>query len=668
MYTRYSRGSEFKVDFADLDELNAVVTVTANNKTTTLEASQYELLFSAQTDLDYDTNKQLWEGATLTEASGWYTWEQCVQRNNWHEMRSVRLVIKDENASGLLPANAVVEFSFNAKVCGDGGIPVSSQVAWNSFGYLYRMEGDNRLLRAATQIVGVKMPSAPTITKELVDYTGSAYEAEADETFTFLLYEGTSQGLDASEEVQTLLEELGERDIPATLITLTVPKGASKSETLTLENLHPYEKGSDGAWAASETDWKWTTGTKYTILELTGQNSSEYNFLSLNGSRKNLWTFTYLAASQQSILAINQRISWTLSVTKRSAEDGSPLAGATFALYTNDETQAITTEETYEGIAVRIEAPSKTDADSENTGGTETVDEGQGGSDAAGDETETQTENRTWYLMAVDTTDQNGRVRWNGLTASEEYLMEVVAPEGYLLAEGRVIEATWSSLNAVTVFDQIDPEYHYLTVNKVWEDSGYESERPESVTVTLRKNGVAVDQQQLSEANEWTYTWTGLTPTAQWTVTEDDVPSGYSAATTVDGRTVTITNTRKDALTLPTVLLVGIPWLIEKLSQLLMDPTPLGDLSLTDPVSTPDEAPEKAEETGPVYQLPQTGLNRLPVWILLGAGVALLAVGLYLNRKDRKGKQNPGREDKTDRKDPKPQDKDKQNEDPQDKP
>jgi hypothetical protein len=157
--------------------------------------------------------------------------------------------------------------------------------------------------------------------------------------------------------------------------------------------------------------------------------------------------------------------------------------------------------------------------------------------------------------------------------------------------------------------------------------------------MTLRKNGEPYASMQLSEANDWTWTWYNLTPTAEWTVTEDNVPSGYSSSTTLGDRTVTITNTRDDSLFVPTVLLVGIPWLLEKLSQLLMDPTPLGDLSLSDPVNTPDEVPEVVEEeTGPVYKLPQTGLNRLPVWILLGAGAALIVAGIYLNSKGRKGK------------------------------
>jgi hypothetical protein len=181
-------------------------------------------------------------------------------------------------------------------------------------------------------------------------------------------------------------------------------------------------------------------------------------------------------------------------------------------------------------------------------------------------------------------------------------------------------------------------------VNKVWEDEGYEDQRPESVTVTLRKNGEPYDSVQLDETNGWTYNWEGLTPTAEWTVTEDNVPSGYKSSTTVDGRTVTITNTKESSLIVPTVLLVGIPWLIEKLSQLLMDPTPLGDLSLSDPI--PDEVPDVVEEeTGPVYQLPQTGLNRLPVWILLGAGAALIVAGIYLNSKGRKGKHYADKKD-----------------------
>jgi hypothetical protein len=871
MYERYSRDSEFKVDFAE--NLNPEVTVTytetdasgnkvtvantlnstdysvtteKNGKTTTTEyhdkkltTDDYVLQFSAKTDLDYENNKDVWQGDTLTEKDGWYTAEECTKYGIWHEMRTVRLVIKDETCNqglvskvgandnngktitrGRLPDGATVEFFFNATVCNEDGeehnapettaqgtntqtdeqeeddkkaaniktdepeeettkssgygVPSASAVAWNSFGYLYEMgkqDENSGYLRAAPQVVGVRMPSAPTLTKELVDYGGATYEAEQDETFSFLIYNDKDRGLDASKTADELLDDLEALGLKATVVNVTVKKGDSSAE-VELSNLYIYEKnkakakeaadkkakeeaansigpaasaddtgGSGGDdqensgetdgdtaaesvttyWEASETDcWDWTDGQYYTVIELSTNASKEYSLLSLNGSKRDACSILYISSARSDVLAINQRISWSLSVTKRSSEDGSPLAGAMFGLYTRDKSLAITNAATYQGIAATIEVPVKSDDDADNasdsnansqteenggnTDPTTMVDEtspveNQNDGEETGStdttpktdedtktdtETNTETKTETWYLMAVDTTDESGHARWNGLVATEEYLVEVVPPEGYLLnTEITHIEANWGSVVPATVEDDIDPEYFHLRVNKVWEDEGHEDERPESVTVTLRKNGVAVDQQQLSEANGWTYNWLGLTPTAEWTVTEDDVPSGYSASTTVDGRTVTITNTRDGSLFLPTVLLVGIPWLIEKLSQLLMDPTPLGDLSLTDPVSTPDETPQEVEDPGPVYQLPQTGLNRLPVWIMLGAGVALIAVGLYLNSKGRKGKhyaekkdkkgQNPAQTpaEKPDEPDPTPQppeEAEKQEEDPQIKP
>jgi hypothetical protein len=710
----------------------------------------------------------------------------------------VRLVIKDdacnlgvdanpqEGNDGLMPSGATIEFFFNAKVCNEATTvdtkvekdpdapededknlsfdtetsekeeesaeskgyraPTASAVAWNSFGYLYQMgasDEHNGYLRAAPQVVGIRMPSAPTLTKELVDYSSSPYQTEEEkgDTFTFLVYHAADQGLDASKTSDELLAELDALDIRGTLVQVTV---GGKNETnkssasVELSNLYIYEKTKEtttiqtedpktgqptdttiAKWGPSNTSWSWTDGDKYTVMELDMANNTDYALQSLNGSRKDAATFTYFGGSQNEILAVNQRTSWSLSITKRSSEDGSLLAGAKFGLYTQDEALAIvpvvTGDETYEGIPVvrkvypKQEEEKKDEAENETDG--ETTTEGENGtvtgstsvaggtvvsddttpenqSDTSGetqtpDETETETGVVTWYLIGIDTTDENGHIRWNGLTATDEYLVELVPPEGYRVAEGVNITGKLGTVDQVEVEDDIDPEYFHLRVNKVWEDEGHEDERPESVTVTLRKNGVAVDQQQLSETNGWTYNWLGLTPTAEWTVTEDDVPSGYSASTTVDGRTVTITNTRDGSLFLPTVLLVGIPWLIEKLSQLLMDPTPLGDLSLTDPVSTPDETPQEVEDPGPVYQLPQTGLNRLPVWIMLGAGVALIAVGLYLNRKGRKGKhyaekkdkkgQNPAQTpaEKPDEPDPTPQppeEAEKQEEDPQIKP
>ncbi len=84
-----------------------------------------------------------------------------------------------------------------------------------------------------------------------------------------------------------------------------------------------------------------------------------------------------------------------------------------------------------------------------------------------------------------------------------------------------------------------------VTVVKVWEDKGYESNRPTSITVHLIRNDKQVDTVVLSEKNQWTHTWSGLIPTADWSV-EEDVPNGYICETKEWINVFTLTNYRKD--------------------------------------------------------------------------------------------------------------------------
>lgn len=84
-----------------------------------------------------------------------------------------------------------------------------------------------------------------------------------------------------------------------------------------------------------------------------------------------------------------------------------------------------------------------------------------------------------------------------------------------------------------------------ITVVKVWKDEGYESERPTSITARLLKNGKTVSTVILSEANQWTHTWSDLLPNAEWSV-EEDVPEGYVANVEEWDDVFTLTNYRKD--------------------------------------------------------------------------------------------------------------------------
>ena len=108
-----------------------------------------------------------------------------------------------------------------------------------------------------------------------------------------------------------------------------------------------------------------------------------------------------------------------------------------------------------------------------------------------------------------------------------------------------------------------------ITVHKVWSNDNGKA-RPSSVTVTLYNGDIAYDRVRLSARNNWTYTWKDPNAYGNWQVIETNIPKGYVPSYSVSGNIVTVTNTRS---------------------------------------------------------LIQTGQLNWPVWVLGGAGLALVALG-----------------------------------------
>ena len=117
-----------------------------------------------------------------------------------------------------------------------------------------------------------------------------------------------------------------------------------------------------------------------------------------------------------------------------------------------------------------------------------------------------------------------------------------------------------------------------ITVHKVWSDDNGKA-RPSSVTVTLYNGDIAYDRVRLSAHNNWTYTWKDPNAYGNWQVTETNIPKGYVPSYSVSGNIVTVTNTRS---------------------------------------------------------LIQTGQLNWPIWVLGGAGLALVALGGAMLAKKKK--------------------------------
>ena len=82
---------------------------------------------------------------------------------------------------------------------------------------------------------------------------------------------------------------------------------------------------------------------------------------------------------------------------------------------------------------------------------------------------------------------------------------------------------------------------------KLWDDKGYESSRPASVTVQLLRNGKVYDTVSLTADSDWMHEWDELPrydkdgKEISWTVKENAV-SGYTADIRQSGVNFTITN------------------------------------------------------------------------------------------------------------------------------
>ena len=120
----------------------------------------------------------------------------------------------------------------------------------------------------------------------------------------------------------------------------------------------------------------------------------------------------------------------------------------------------------------------------------------------------------------------------------------------YTVTENPVNEYTTTySEDTFTITNTHIPETTSVTVRKTWDDNNDQDRmRPDSVSVSLSDGVTAVNTQTLSNANNWTYTFTNLPKYSNgtlipYTVVENNVPEGYTAEVTGSIETgFTITN------------------------------------------------------------------------------------------------------------------------------
>lgn len=137
--------------------------------------------------------------------------------------------------------------------------------------------------------------------------------------------------------------------------------------------------------------------------------------------------------------------------------------------------------------------------------------------------------------------------------------------KGYLTTVNGIIGTQWKEdepiadtirVNFINTKDSL-PLSESLSVEKRWSD-GNDKHMRESVTVQLYRNGepysftmfgrvVDDGRVELSAANRWQHTWSGLDTGYKWTVAELNVPKGYVSTVNYYGGSAIITNTAVSA-------------------------------------------------------------------------------------------------------------------------
>lgn len=173
-----------------------------------------------------------------------------------------------------------------------------------------------------------------------------------------------------------------------------------------------------------------------------------------------------------------------------------------------------------------------------------------------------------------------------------------------------------------------DPPTTMLKVLKKWDDSN-DSNRPESINVTLMRNGREIETVTLSSKNNWRFTWDDLNAYAHWSVIENfsNDNENYEVSIEKSGITVILTNHKApdEPERPPVVPPDNKPGEKPNLPQ-----NPPQDTTEIPPVNIPkDPGPEFPNEP----KLPQTGTTWYLVPILVAAGILLLIVSLLVNHR-----------------------------------
>lgn len=151
-------------------------------------------------------------------------------------------------------------------------------------------------------------------------------------------------------------------------------------------------------------------------------------------------------------------------------------------------------------------------------------------------------------------TDNKGEVVFGNLPCGVYLVVPVGLADGYLNPAPFVVSVpTEHETKGDWIYDidaspkvEAEDDSHektYISVKKQWRST---EKTPDSITVSLVKDGMIYDSAVLSAVNNWYYKWENLDKNHSWSVVETNVPDGYTVSYVTSQMTVIITNTDED--------------------------------------------------------------------------------------------------------------------------
>lgn len=145
--------------------------------------------------------------------------------------------------------------------------------------------------------------------------------------------------------------------------------------------------------------------------------------------------------------------------------------------------------------------------------------------------------------LAKKTVDADGKAYFTGLKTGL-YLVTGELSVSFLVSLPQLTDAKeWDYHPSVIPKSEPETAETEYSAVKIWKDKGHEKSRPASVTVQLLENGRIYEEVKLNEKNGWQHTWKDLKASSKWTVTEKNVPKGYTVSVSREGKKLFVTNT-----------------------------------------------------------------------------------------------------------------------------